>query len=258
MATLAFDLDGTIYIDKRISPENAAAINRWRAAGNRAIISTGRSIAAIRAAWADSGIEVDGAVAFTGGAVTDAAFRPRWSTLLDQGLFAEVHELLRDEPVRSYVTDLDGDWLVVDNVIDTSALHIPSIPVRVADVVGKQVVGLPTYVPDDADRARLEPLLRELIAGRADLAPNLSFLDIVPLGASKGSGVRRFMELEPLDGDVLYTIGDSWNDISMHAVADHATGFSYSPPEVLDVVDRVVDHLHELVDALLEVGVGSD
>ncbi len=258
MATLAFDLDGTIVFDRRISPENAAAIARWRAAGHRAIISTGRSIAAIRAAWAGSGIEVDGAVAFTGGAITDAEFRPRWSTLLDQSLFAEVYELLRDEPVRSYVTDLDGDWQVIDNVLDTSALHIPSTPVPVADIPSKQLVGLPTYVPDDADRARLEPLLRGLIAGRADLAPNLGFLDIVPLGASKGSGVRRYMELEPLDGDVLYTIGDSWNDISMHLVADHATGFSYSPPEVLDVVDRVVDHLHELVDALLEVGVGSD
>lgn len=256
MATLAFDLDGTIVIDQRISPENAAAINRWRAAGHRAIISTGRSIAAIRAAWGDSGIEVDGAVAFTGGAITDAAFEPRWSTLLDQSLFAEVYELLRDEPVRSYVTDLEGDWRVIDNVHDTSALHIPSVPILLEDVPGKQLVGIPTYVPDDADRARLEPLIRELIDGRADLAPNLGFLDIVPLGASKGSGVRRFMELEPLDGDVLYTIGDSWNDIPMHVVADHATAFSYSPPEVLASVHRVVDHLHELIDAVLEDSAG--
>ncbi|HMS36486.1 MAG TPA: HAD hydrolase family protein [Arachnia sp.] len=251
MATLAFDLDGTIYIDKRISPENAAAINRWRAAGNRAIISTGRSIAAIRAAWADSGIEVDGAVAFTGGAVTDGSFTPRWSSLLDQTLVMDVYELLRDECVRAYVTDLDGDWQFIDNVADTSDLHIPSTPILLESIADKSVVGLPIFVPDDADRARLAPQLRGLIAGRADLAPNLGFLDLVPIGASKGTGVRRFQEMEPLDGDVLYTIGDSWNDIPMHVVADHATGFSYSPPEVLDVVDRVVDHLHELVDAVL-------
>ncbi|MFT3888961.1 MAG: HAD family hydrolase [Arachnia sp.] len=252
MATLAFDLDGTIVFDRQISPENAEAIRRWRAAGHRAIISTGRSIAAIRAAWDGSGIEVDGAVAFTGGAITDGAFAPRWSAPLDQGLFDEVYELLRDEPVRSYVTDLEGDWQIIDNVPDTSALHIPSIPIAADEVARKRIVGLPTYIPDDADRARLDPLLREIIAGRADLAPNQGFLDIVPLGASKGTGVRRFMELEPREDDVLYTIGDSWNDIPMHVVADHATAFSYSPPEVIASCHRVVDHLHELVDALLD------
>lgn len=60
---------------------------------------------------------------------------------------------------------------------------------------------------------------------------NQDFLDIVPTGSDKGIGLQRLLADAFADADVdLWTIGDSWNDIGMHQVADHAVCFPIPHP----------------------------
>ena len=48
-----------------------------------------------------------------------------------------------------------------------------------------------------------------------------------------------------------WSIGDSWNDISMHAAADHSYALPWSPPEVVAQCDGKVSSLADLIDSLM-------
>ena len=48
-----------------------------------------------------------------------------------------------------------------------------------------------------------------------------------------------------------WSIGDSWNDISMHQAADHSYALPWSPPEVVAQCDGTVSSLADLIDSLM-------
>ena len=66
-------------------------------------------------------------------------------------------------------------------------------------------------------------------------------------GGSAGLGVGSG-PLEPVE---TWSIGDSWNDISMHAAADHSYALPWSPPEVVAQCDGTVSSLADLIDSLM-------
>ena len=66
-------------------------------------------------------------------------------------------------------------------------------------------------------------------------------------GGSVGLGVGSG-PLEPVE---TWSIGDSWNDISMHAAADHSYALPWSPPEVVAQCDGTVSSLADLIDSLM-------
>ena len=68
-----------------------------------------------------------------------------------------------------------------------------------------------------------------------------------PVGGSAGLGVG------PGTAELVETssIGDSWNDISMHQAADHSYALPWSPPEVVAQCDGTVSSLADLIDSLM-------
>ena len=69
----------------------------------------------------------------------------------------------------------------------------------------------------------------------------------MPVGGSAGLGVES-LPPEPVE---TWSIGDSWNDISMHAAADHSYALPWSPPEVVAQCDGTVSSLADLIDSLI-------
>lgn len=69
----------------------------------------------------------------------------------------------------------------------------------------------------------------------------------MPVGGSAGLGVGPGTA-EPVE---TWSIGDSWNDISMHAAADHSYALPWSPPEVVAQCDGTVSSLADLIDSLM-------
>ena len=68
-----------------------------------------------------------------------------------------------------------------------------------------------------------------------------------PVGGSVGIDVGP-RTAEPVE---TWSIGDSWNDISMHAAADHSYALPWSPPEVVAQCDGTVSSLADLIDSLM-------
>ena len=69
----------------------------------------------------------------------------------------------------------------------------------------------------------------------------------MPVGGSAGLDVGPWTA-EPVE---TWSIGDSWNDISMHAAADHSYALPWSPPEVVAQCDSTVSSLADLIDSLM-------
>ena len=283
---ISTDLDGTIVFNGTISLRDREAMARWRAAGNLLVINTGRSVSALEHVVVPMGLEFDNAILYTGAAIVDEAISVRYSTTLPSGVVEDLLDFVEGAPgVTVFTTGLDEDLLVYDTIGSGSDLLTLFRPATRRDLEGRAVVGVPMRFTDPEMAARTETYLRQRWDGQAVGFRNQDFMDVVPAAASKGAGLRRLVAglgedsrssgkpaedgqdtatladgsadavnaaasllAEPIE---TWSIGDSWNDISMHQVADHAYALPWSPPEVVDQCDGTVSSLADLIDSLL-------
>lgn len=91
-----------------------------------------------------------------------------------------------------------------------------------------QFIGIPIWVPgDDALRQQLVDRIRSSFD--CECVTNQDFIDIIPAGCTKGSGLAWLASHlgMPRSEVELYTFGDSFNDLAMHEVADESFSFTW-------------------------------
>lgn len=256
---LSTDLDGTLLFNGNISDADLDAMARWRAAGHLLVPNTGRSVYALRTALEPSGLAFDHAVLYTGAALVDSSFDVVRATTLPEGLAEEVLDLLEGRPgVTVFATTLEGDLQLYDSIGSHTALLTLFTRAGRADLAGRSVVGVPLRVVDPDRMATVQAEVEHHWGGVAAGFRNQDFLDIVPAGASKGRGLTELVDLltadsGPCAGEDLevWSVGDSWNDIFMHLVADHAVAMEGSPVEVQDVCESTTPSVTALIDRIL-------
>lgn len=255
---LASDLDGTIIFERAISAADAAAISRWQDAGHLAVCVTGKSLRATQHALSGFGVRFDYYVLYTGAVLTDADFRVLQEDHLPQQVVADVLHRLEGEPgIAVYATTLESPDLEVFSSVPpevaTDILQI-SQPICVAALLERTVIGIPIWVPQDPEHctALLESLKAEF-GEVLDVHQNQDFLDIVPRETNKGRGLTLLSEYLAEQGVSVesYSMGDSYNDLDMHAWADHATALPHSPLEVQQAAGQVSDSAAAFIEQIL-------
>ena len=288
---ISTDLDGTIVFNGTISLRDREAMARWRAAGNLLVINTGRSVSALEHVVVPMGLEFDNAILYTGAAIVDEDIRVQCSTALPAGVVEDILDFVEGAPgVTVFTTGLDEDLLIYDTIGSGSELLTLFRPATRRELDGREVIGVPMRFTDPEMAARTETYLHRRWEGQAVGFRNQDFIDVVPASASKGEGLRRLVaslaeppageaagaagegasngaegadealsggslglgvgsgQLEPVE---TWSIGDSWNDISMHQAADHSYALPWSPPEVVAQCDGTVSSLADLIDSLM-------
>lgn len=83
-------------------------------------------------------------------------------------------------------------------------------------------------------------LLRQVISVHRTEYParDLSIVDLMPKGCSKGSAVARLATLRGIQAAEVFAIGDNMNDVDMLAYAGHSVVMQNSPPELLALAAR--------------------
>lgn len=257
---ISTDLDGTIVFNGTISLRDREAMARWRAAGNLLVINTGRSVSALEHVVVPMGLEFDNAILYTGAAIVDEDIRVQCSTALPAGVVEDILDFVEGAPgVTVFTTGLDEDLLIYDTIGSGSELLTLFRPATRRELDGREVIGVPMRFTDPEMAARTETYLHRRWEGQAVGFRNQDFIDVVPASASKGEGLRRLVArlAEPPAGETdgaagegasgeapvgssagfdvgpwtaepveTWSIGDSWNDISMHAAADHSYALS--------------------------------
>ena len=286
---ISTDLDGTIVFNGTISLRDREAMARWRAAGNLLVINTGRSVSALEHVVVPMGLEFDNAILYTGAAIVDEDIRVQCSTALPAGVVEDILDFVEGAPgVTVFTTGLDEDLLIYDTIGSGSELLTLFRPATRRELDGREVIGVPMRFTDPEMAARTETYLHRRWEGQAVGFRNQDFIDVVPASASKGEGLKRLVAslAEPPAGETdgaagegasgtgmaseatageapvgvgsgplepveTWSIGDSWNDISMHAAADHSSALPWSPPEVVAQCDGTVSSLADLIDSLM-------
>ena len=273
---ISTDLDGTIVFNGTISLRDREAMARWRAAGNLLVINTGRSVSALEHVVVPMGLEFDNAILYTGAAIVDEDIRVQCSTALPAGVVEDILDFVEGAPgVTVFTTGLDEDLLIYDTIGSGSELLTLFRPATRRELDGREVIGVPMRFTDPEMAARTETYLHRRWEGQAVGFRNQDFIDVVPASASKGAGLRQLVaslsespaqapasdladdssasgEAEPpVEPIETWSIGDSWNDISMHQAADHSYALPWSPPEVVEQCDGTVSSLADLIDSLM-------
>ena len=270
---ISTDLDGTIVFNGSIPLRDREAMARWRAAGNLLVINTGRSVSALEHVVVPMGLEFDNAILYTGAVIVDEDIRVRRSTALPPGVVEDILDFVEGAPgVAVFTTGLDEDLLIYDTIGSGSDLLTLFRPATRRDLDGREVIGVPMRFTDPEMASRTETYLRRRWDGQAVGFRNQDFIDVVSASASKGAGLRQLVASlseppaqdpagdavsdtagvsEPVEPIETWSIGDSWNDITMHQAADHAYALPWSPPEVVEQCDGTVSSLADLIDSLL-------
>ncbi|GAB3703653.1 HAD family hydrolase [Corynebacterium nasicanis] len=242
----AFDIDGTLLFPDGIAADDIAALRAWQDAGHLAVAATGKSLSALRHALEPYDLVFDYSVVFTGAAVADRSGAYLSSrTVPTDSLRDILTPLLGDPSVAVYATTLHGP----DVLLSEQPARLGGTILReweridISELDEHDVACIPVWVPDD--QARQRQLREEILAACPDVAVhiNRTFLDIVPAGVDKATGIAEVISHLGLSREEvrLYTFGDSWNDLALHAVADRSYAFGWSPDEVMDAADEVLE-----------------
>lgn len=288
----SIDLDGTLLFDRKVASGAAEALRTWRDAGNLAVCNTGKSIEATKLAlWPEGSpesrgtneaVEFDYYVLYTGAVITDAHLKPLAVSGLELDLVVRVLlALCGRENIAVFATTLDTTDLQLCNGVRGSegsdlmlgfheleglaevlAIDAPALSsvdtTEAADAVREVLhqytfIGVPIWVnlPEEGI-VQVQAEVEQLVGEQAEVHRNQNFLDIVPTGADKGTGLKTLLDmLQETSGTTyeVHSLGDSWNDLDMHQVADISVTFPHAPGDVQDAVDVVtvsaVEYLKE-------------
>lgn len=259
---LASDLDKTLIFDNKISEENKDAIRRFKEAGGIFAISTGRPYNGVEKVIEELKVEPDylilnnGALIITGnGEIAHREFIPFnivksiFNDMDNNEVLISVETGFRTYPIDlkskgaevTFISEIDSTFknleLIdkLDQVFEEDKEKIAAISLFLPRVGINVVQDACDYINDNYGNY--------VIAYR-----NTRFIDIVPAGCSKGSGVMWVSKEENIDIKNVYVIGDSWNDDSMFEITDKSFTFTYAEEELKSKTNYIVETVAECID----------
>ncbi|MDO4537393.1 MAG: HAD-IIB family hydrolase, partial [Coriobacteriales bacterium] len=227
----ASDFDGTLCETdwdsgkSHFKPEDLKAIARYREAGGLFGVCTGRTIGSILEVT-EGVLEFDFFIVNTGSQVFGLNQELVHESTLSHDIANELY-LRYGMDAPGFVSQAETGFVCVGE--DSMIPGVPAVP-SVYDIEGK-LFGVSLEYQDDREAARVacEDLSRRY-ADKVVCFQNLGSVDIVPLGCSKGEGVR--IAREALGARCVGGVGDSFNDLPLLEAADLAYTF-HKAPEVV-------------------------
>lgn len=248
-SAFASDFDGTLCTSNWITgeqfyrEEDLEAVRRYRDAGGLFGICTGRPLSSVRESL-EGLLELDFYIVTTGAQVLDRHLNVLWERTIPRDVAQSIFD--RHASSSSVVLAVTEQEFV--SVRDDMGMGL-RVASSLDDVRGK-LFGVSVECKEDQDAARSVCAdINERFAGKVAAFQNLGSVDIVPVGCSKGEGVR--IVRDALGVDVVAGIGDSYNDLPLLSAADISYTFESSPSVVRDAADVVVGTLE---DAVLHFG----
>ncbi|WP_429761320.1 HAD family hydrolase [Bacillus sp. S14(2024)] len=101
---------------------------------------------------------------------------------------------------------------------------------------------------EEAKVTMLDEELRNKFRGKAEVViSGKRYVDIMPVGISKGSALQILMEHLQVEAHEVACIGDSFNDVSMFSVTPHSFTLHHAHPYVKEKANHVVRSVEEAI-----------
>ena len=240
---IVLDLDGTVIYDDRVPRDVARSAELLKSSGWSLIVATGRILAgalrhirSLGALWP--------AIVYDGARVMD----PKSGIVyFERRMPADVaREVLRlgfDFPLEVQVY---GDEAVRCRPSDLlSIAYFKSLDVKLEPVL------LSSDIKDDVFRilyfgkpalvAKLKGMLEGSLSGKVNITlAGDDFLDVLPLGTSKGSALEELKKLSGLNDVYVVGVGDHMNDMEMLGICDFKVAPEDAVSDILEMADLVI------------------
>ena len=248
MKILGSDFDGTLT-HGGIGEEKCAAIRKWREAGNKFGIVSGRGLSSV--AWIMRkfpGLEWDFFVAYSGGTILDPNGNILSETRCkDVSANAFASDLL-SWGCKFVHVDADRYFCVVadlddrpEKVAQEDTVLLKQMPV-VADFYQISIM-LPTVEESTAMVERIRAVYGKWLSP----LQNGKCIDIVPVGVNKARGLLRIMEMFHASHEDVIAVGDNVNDTDMIREF-HSYAMANGVKAIQDMADDVVSDVTEIIE----------
>ncbi len=233
------DMDGTLLkSDKTLNPVDTAAIKRYTDLGGRFIIATGRPLHTVTDYL--SVIGDNPMILCNGGVIYD----PCKAKVL--------YEIDLPEIAKDIIFDVRNRYPDISPEIYTFSKRY-FFHMNTVEKWHQHILGIEFHKISDPDEIN-EPWNKMLFADEVEVIDELTeyvkkydgrgvrfvrsfpkFLEILPEGVSKGSALKKLIEIERFDGLTVCAAGDYDNDVEMLMAAD----ISFCPADSQDFVKEI-------------------
>ena len=230
MKIAASDYDGTLYQQETICRENIEAIRKWRDAGGKFGVVTGRDFGMLVPQLRYYQIEFDFAVCNNGGIIFDRVgrvlFQSRISTDVLQAIARQpcVEDSLHfsfSAAEGTYIChERPGSWIDREAKEWKFSLH-RILEDDIGKLEGIHQFSLGYESPPQSLAA--SEILNELFGSVIHAYPNRGSLDITPALVSKRQGMEQLVSCMGWKDPELFVIGDETNDLPMLEAFDGYT-----------------------------------
>lgn len=251
MKIIGSDYDGTMRIDGEVKQSTIVAIKQFQQDGNKFGLVTGRSSESTRKEIKEHAFNFDFVVCNNGGVIFDKDMQLLQLSLIDFKKAKQVIDFVCLQGCDYYVLNdgvRRGRCVINPEFIDFHNSGAGSCDIQTlikAEKIAQIVVGFNQQEQANA----LAATLNHDFEGFINAYANLNCVDIVPVGVSKASGLAYVVEHYGYHKEDTYSIGDSYNDISMLKAFD-GSALSHSPQEVKQAATYVSDSVDAFIDVV--------
>lgn len=253
---IALDIDGTLTNDKKvITPRTKEALMKAQKMGKKVCLATGRHPHGVIPYAKELELEKYGGylLCFNGGIVvevTESGFKTVYSKELPNEFVPKVYEIVKKSnlTVNTYTDDaIIADTKVNDYTnVEPEIIGLPFKPVK--DFVN--YVDFPInkllLAGEPEEINKYEKILKYYLDGQVDVFKSAPFfLEVVPLGVSKGASLDPLLKSMGMTKDNLIACGDSFNDITMIGYAGLGVAMENGEDEVKKVANYIAPSNNE-------------
>ncbi|MBR2519242.1 MAG: HAD-IIB family hydrolase [Selenomonadaceae bacterium] len=219
----ASDFDGTLFRGEKISDEDLNAIKKWRAAGNKFGIVTGRAFVMLEHHLKSFGLDVDFFACCNGAAIYDGDGKIIFETELPKNFLVDV---MKDPCAKStfhFAFEAADEVLCVvvnENSWVMREKNRWNFPLQIIDAaqvqtIPKKINQLALDFPSPEDAQIATDKLNEKFGDKIFAQKNTHSVDIVPAGINKGSAVENLLRIMNWTDAKIFVVGDESNDLPM-------------------------------------------
>lgn len=262
------DIDGTILPkgQKVVSEHTRAAIRAAQDAGITVGVATGRAVSGVLptfegdTACVQTALATNGMQVYLDGELIHEEY-------LDHDELVNIADVVREVPGAGAICfggpQVNEVYLVAGTVEDLAPVFPAyASKAKPADAVPDfPIVKSNVFINGDMSATQdLIALLREKVPGIGFNVPMAGFLNVVPLGYSKATGIDYLCEAMGITTDEVMVFGDGGNDLEMIEHVPNSVAVSNAAPEVLAAARYHIGACADeaVADVMLALAAGTD
>lgn len=222
MAIAASDYDGTLFREDKVAEADAAAIGRWRAAGHKFGVVSGRDYGMLAPQLTHYGVASDYTVCNNGGLLLGADGKVLWQASLSLPVLKEIAALPEVRRSRDYAFsaadctyichELGGGWLARE----AAEWDFPLRHISEEDILSlPRIHQFSLAFLEEREAAAAAEAVNARFGEQVHAYQNRCSVDITPPEVSKRTGIEKLLELMGWQQETVYAIGDEINDLPM-------------------------------------------